>query len=135
MNDDLAAVEKSLHYWEEQAEMAEQAFERARAQLAAAQKKVEIARNYYEMERDRLHPEARASSRFSGMTLREACLTIVGQSGRATIREIVDQLRAGGYELKTKFPGRAIHAALIRAPGVRKAGPGVYEAASSASRR
>jgi hypothetical protein len=132
MNGDLGPLEESLRYYEKQVQAVEEAFGRAEANLQAAQRNLALAKSFYDLEKRRLHPDAGPSRRFAGMTLREACVTIVMQSGRATTNQILEQLNEGGHELTTRFPGRAIHAALIHAPRVRKAGPGVYEAASNA---
>lgn len=131
MNGDLAPIEKSVRFYEKQLQSAQEAFDRARANLDVAERNLALAKSFYDLERRRLHPAAAPSRPLAGMTLREACVTIVTQSGRATSNEILEQLRDGGYDLTTAFPGRAIHAALIRAPGVRKVGPGVYQAASN----
>lgn len=134
MNGDLAPLQESVHYYEKQVQAAQEAFDRANANLEAAQRNLALAKSFYELESRRLQPEAAPSRRFADMTLREACVTIVMQSGRATANEIVEQLRDGGHELTTSFPGRAIHAALIRAREVRKVGPGVYQAVTNPAR-
>jgi len=131
MNRDLAPLEESVGYYEQQVEAAQEAFDRAKASLEAAQRNLAVARSFYDLEKRRLQPDAGPSSRFAEMALREACVTIVMQAGRATTKEILEQLRDGGHELRTPFPGRAIHAALIRARGVRKVAPGTYEASSA----
>jgi len=131
MNGDLAPLEQSVRYYEKQLEGAQQAFDRARANLEVAQRNLALAKGFYELEKRRLQPDAGPSTRFAEVTLREACVTIVIENGRATTAHIVKELRDGGHELRTRFPGRAIHAALIRAPGVRKVGSGLYEATTN----
>lgn len=134
MNRDLAPLEESVHYYEKQVQAAQEAFDRTKASLETAQRNLALAKSFYELEKRRLQPDAGPSIRFAGMTLREACVTIVMQSGRATTNEIVQQLRDGGHQLATAFPGRAVHAALIRAREVRKVGPGVYQAVTNLAR-
>lgn len=120
-----------MGYYEQQVQAAQEAFDRAKASLEAAQRNLAVAKSFYDLEKRRLQPDAGPSRRFAEMALREACVTIVMQAGRATTKEILEQLRDDGRELTTRFPGRAVHAALIRARGVRKAGPGIYEASSN----
>lgn len=131
MNTELVPLEKSLQYYEKQVQAAQEVFDRAQDSLDMAQRNLALARSFYDLEKRRLHPDAGPSARFAAMTLREACATIVIESGRATTAHIVKELREGGQELRTPFPGRAIHAALMRARGVRKVSSGVYEATNN----
>jgi hypothetical protein len=128
MNDSLAPLEQSVRFYEEQLKMAQEVFDRAQANLHLAQRNLALARSFFDMEKRRLQPDAAPDSRLAGMSLREACITIVMEKGRATSDDIARELAAANYGLRTRFPRRAIHAALMHARGVRKVGSGIYEA-------
>jgi hypothetical protein len=126
MSDDLGRLEESVRFYRQEVDSAREAVERAQTRLAGAERDLQTALNYLELEKRRLGATS-GSAPFSGMSLRDACASIVGQKGRATTEEIVAALEKGGYRFETKFPGRAIHTALMHAPEVIKVAPGTYE--------
>lgn len=125
MSDDLTALEMTVRFYEGDVNNAREAVEQAQTRLSGAERDLQIALNFLELEKRRLDRSSPAP--FSGMSLGDACASIVRQKGKATAQEIVAALEKGGYKFKTKFPGRAIHTALMHAKEVRKIGPGTYE--------
>ncbi len=69
-----------------------------------------------------------ASSPFAGLSLRDAAQQVIrGADGKALQdKEIIRRLVEQGFPFETEFPGRAIHAALIRVDEVQKVASGVY---------
>jgi exonuclease VII small subunit len=125
MTDDLTPLEISVRFYEGEVKNAREAVDRAQTRLAGAERDYQIAMSFLELERRRLSTSG--PTPFSEMTLRDACVSIVRQKGKATTKEIIEALEKGGLKLETEFPGRAIHTALMRAKEVRKVGPGTYE--------
>jgi len=103
---------------------AERAVQAAQSRLDGAKRDLQIAENFLVMETERVTNE----SPFGQMPLGKAASAIVREKGTATTSEIIAALEARGFKLETTFPGRAIHAALMHAPGVKKVAPGTYEA-------
>lgn len=103
---------------------AERAVQAVQGRLDGAKRDLEIAENFLVMETERVTNE----SPFGQMPLGKAAATIVGEKETATISEIIVALEARGFKFETTFPGRAIHAALMHATGVKKVAPGTYEA-------
>jgi hypothetical protein len=128
MNDELESLQETVRYYERRVAEAHEALERCRAHLDTAERDLAVAKNFYEIEKRRWLSNAGPANRFAGLTLRQACVSIVRERGRITNKEIVGELVRGGYDFATLFPGRAVHTALMRAPGVRKIGPGLYQA-------
>jgi hypothetical protein len=126
MADELSQLEKSVAFYRSEVERAREAVERAQTTLTGAERDLQIALNFLEIERRRL-AATNGAKPYKEMPLRDACVAIVRKKGRATTREIVDALKAGGFEFETEFPGRAIHTALMRAKDVRKVASGTYE--------
>jgi len=103
---------------------AERAVQAAQSRLAGAKRDLEIAENFLVMETARVTNE----SPLGKMPLGKAAASVVREKGTATIREIIAVLEARGFKLETNFPGRAIHASLLHASGIRKIAPATYEA-------
>lgn len=119
----LEELEATVSRYEREVTDAAHAVDAAQGCLAGAERDLQIARNFLEMERQRLASE----SPLTQMRLKEACIFAVRDKGRATIKEIIEWLEKRGYKLEQDFPGRAVHAALIRAAEVRKVEPATYE--------
>jgi hypothetical protein len=122
----IGAVEEAVRYWERQVAEAEAAAERAQVTLGAARKHHEIARNFLELERQRLAGPSTRRDRFAGSTLRGAAESVIRDMGTATTEQVADALRAGGYLFESKYPGRALHFALMRSKLVKKESSGRY---------
>ncbi len=65
---------------------------------------------------------------YAGLTLKEAVLRVLEKLGGqpATSEEVFDQLRANGYLVESKYPGRSLHAALIGVNQVERVGRATY---------
>lgn len=120
----LDRLEEIVRAYERETESAQQATKSAQDRLESAQRRLEVAKNFLDLERQRLARE----SPFGHMSVKEACILAIRDKGRATTKEIIGWLEQRGFKLETAFPGRAIHAALMHAPEVRKVAPGTYEA-------
>ena len=124
----LEELERIISVYEREVEDAIHAVDLAKSRLTGAESHLEAARHFLEMEKERLA----AQSPPLQLSLKDACTRAVQEKsrekGRAKIKDIIDWLAGHGIELKTEYPSRAIHAALIHAKDVRKVEPGTYEA-------
>lgn len=109
---------------------ANEAVREAERQRGAWEERLKSAKSLLEFERERLGGQLSldSGSPYAGLTLREAALRVIkGRQGRATtLDEVVQVLREAGYRIETRFPGRALHAALIGVQDVEKVAPGTY---------
>jgi hypothetical protein len=123
-NDWLEELAQTVAEYEHRVEEARRAVELARTRLVGAERDFELARSFWELEKGKVSAE----SPLNEVSLKEACVRAVREKGRATIKEITEWLEIHGMRLDTNFPGRAVHAALMHASGVKKVAPGTYEA-------
>jgi len=120
----LEELEESVAAYEREVADATRAVEAAKGRLTGAELHLRIAKDFLELERGRFA----ANSPLDGLGLKELCIRAIRDKGRATIKEIIEWLGSHGVKLDTKYPGRAIHAALMHATGVKKVAPRTYEA-------
>jgi len=76
----------------------------------------------YERERNGAQIRLDQDSPYRGLSTREAASEVIRRGGvkGTSIGEIIEVLKSNGYAFDTKYPGRAVHAALIGASGVEK---------------
>jgi hypothetical protein len=119
----LDKLQAIVHQYKQGVTEAERAVAAAQSRLEGARKDLEVAEHFLVME------TAKVSNESPGQVpLGKAAAAIIREKGTATIREIIATLEARGFKLETNFPGRAIHAALLHASGIKKIAPGTYEA-------
>ena len=120
----LEDLEGIVAAYERQVEEADRAVELAQSRLKGAQGHLDIAKHFLDMERERLAAESPPRR----LSLKDACTRAVQEKGRANNKEIMDWLIGHGINLKTEYPSRAIHAALMHSKGIKRVAPGTYEA-------
>jgi DNA phosphorothioation-dependent restriction protein DptG len=121
----LKDLESSVEFYQGQVQSAHALLERAKGQLEAAERDWKVATSFLELERRRLNQDETTPLR--RQTLRDAASAVVTERGRATIAEIIETLDQRGYVFDKPSRGRAVHAALIKAAGIRKIGSKTYE--------
>jgi hypothetical protein len=119
----LDKLKATVDEYRERVADAERAVTAAETRLDGVRKDLQVAEHFLIMETAKVSNQSPRE-----VPLGKAAAAIVEEKGTVTIREIIETLEARGFRLETKFPGRAIHAALLHAPGVRKIAPGTYEA-------
>jgi len=98
------------------------------------QKRLQLARDFLEWEREEWQRKGRqlsldGESPYAGLRLRDAAVLVIKErAGRpVTFQEIAHVLASHGYPgVERARPGRALHAALIGAADVEKVASGTY---------
>ena len=87
------------------------------------------ARELLDLEAKRIDEHLPATKTlYRGRTLKQAALAVLKESNGAPLApgEIAQRLRDSGYPMVSRFPGRALHAALLKAQNVEKTDSGAY---------
>jgi len=108
---------------EQELKAAQERLNRRRERLTAAQETLKDLREQFAEETTRTE-----TGRFAGMRLREAAVLVIKEAGgkAVALATIIQTLNANGYPFNTRYPGRALHAALIGVSDVEKPGGGTY---------
>lgn len=73
-------------------------------------------------------------TKFSNVkNLAEACAILIKEKKEMTIIQIIKALQEGGFDFKTKKPGRALFFAIYRNPNIKKTKKGTYKWVGSKS--
>jgi hypothetical protein len=113
-NTALTVGEAEFSYWRERVKSQRTAVDKAQADLADAEHKLQIAESFVQLLRERygLRVEAEPSRRFERVPLGEAALTVIREKGRIAPYDLIAELQAGGFQFGD-HPLRQLHAALI----------------------
>jgi len=123
-------LEYLMQRYETNLEEAEKALKEAEQGRDKCMERLSKARALLEHERERVGEQLPLDDKspYAGLTLREAALRVikekVGQP--VTFAEIIATLRAHGYPIGSRYPGRSLHAALIGVQDVEKVATGTY---------
>jgi hypothetical protein len=126
----LRDLEHLVTKYEGVLEEAEQALKKAEESRDICKDRLAKARSLLEYERERVGKQIPLDDKspYAGLALREAAVRVISSHSERPItsKEITETLQSHGYPLETKYPGRALHAALIGVDEVEKVGPGTY---------
>jgi len=123
----LSLAEAEVSYWQGEVESRRAAADKAELELSETEPKLRTAEAFLQLVRERygLPPEAKPSTHFEGLPLREAALTVIEERGSITAQQLIAELQAGGFQFDD-HPRRQLHAALIHQKQASKDSAGTW---------